>query len=86
VRDTAAKVGISVLSAGVGIAGGIMAGRTTLQKKRKALGVPVSVPNKKIEFRGLAKQVGEAGRQFGQLAQEVRAVREKAEQIARIIG
>jgi hypothetical protein len=112
VRDTAAKVGISVLSAGAGIAGGIIVARNALQKKRPALGIPlptlrkkptpVEVPvpslkkkrtpigvptaNKKIEFRGLAEQVGEAGRQFGRLAHEVQTVREKAEQIARIIG
>lgn len=56
----------------------------TLQKKRTRIGVPV--PNQKIEFRGLVEQVGEAGRQIGRLAREVQTVREKAEQIARILA
>jgi len=72
-----------VISAGAGIAGGILVGRNALQKKRTALGIPI--PNTKIEFKGLAQQVGEAGRQFGRLAQEIRTVREKAEQVARTI-
>jgi hypothetical protein len=48
--------------------------------------VPVPAPGKKIDFRGLSQQVGEAGRQFAKLAQEVHAVREKAEQIGRAIS
>lgn len=65
------------------MAGGIIVSRTAVQKQRKALGIPV--PKAKIEFRGLAEQVGEAGRQFGRLAREIQAVREKAEQVARVI-
>lgn len=97
-----------MISVGAGIAGGILVGRTALQKKRTTLGIPVptlqkkpapipvpklekkrspiSAPNKKIEFRGLAEQVGEAGRQFGRLAQEIRMLREKAEQVARSVS
>ncbi|MDQ6834579.1 MAG: hypothetical protein M3016_00140 [Actinomycetota bacterium] len=72
------------MSAAAGVAGGVVLGRTALQRSRKALGVPV--PSKKFEFNGLAGQVGEAGRQFGKLAHEVRSVREKAEQIGRAIS
>jgi hypothetical protein len=77
-------VGISVVSAGAGIAGGILVGRNAFAKKRTALGIPL--PNAKIDFGGLAQHVGEAGRQFGRLAQEIRTVREKAEQVARTIS
>jgi hypothetical protein len=63
--------------------GGIVLGRTALQRKSKALGVPV--PQGKVEFRGLTHQIGEAGRQFAKLAQEVRTVREKAEQVGRVL-
>jgi hypothetical protein len=58
-------------------------GRNALQKRRTAFGVPA--PDK-IEFKGLAHQVGEAGRQFGRLASEIRTVREKAERVARAIS
>jgi hypothetical protein len=80
------KAAVPLATATVGIAGGIVLGRTALQRQRKALGVPVPAPGKKIDFRGLSQQVGEAGRQFAKLAQEVHAVREKAEQIGRAIS
>jgi hypothetical protein len=34
----------------------------------------------------MTKQIGEAGRQFGKLAGEVRAAREKAEKISKAIS
>jgi hypothetical protein len=40
----------------------------------------------KVDFTGVGEQIGEAGKQFGKLAGEVRSVREKAEQIARVLG
>jgi hypothetical protein len=52
----------------------------------------MSVP-KKVDFSGVTQQLGEAGRQFGKLAGEVRTmtgevrgVKEKAEQIGKILG
>jgi hypothetical protein len=80
------KAAVPLASATVGVAGGIVLGRTALQRHRKALGVPVPTPGRKMDFRGLGQQVGEAGRQFAKLAQEVHAVREKAEQIGRAIS
>jgi hypothetical protein len=41
-------------------------------------------PNK-IDFSSVSEQLGEAGRQFGKLASEVRTVREKAEQVGRVL-
>jgi hypothetical protein len=66
-----------------GIAGGILLGRSALSRNRKVLGVQVPT---KVDFAGVSQQIGEAGRQFGKLAGEVRSVREKAEQLARVLN
>ncbi|MFZ0383901.1 MAG: hypothetical protein WCD11_28385 [Solirubrobacteraceae bacterium] len=73
-----------------GIAGGILLGRTGLQRNRKVLGIPVPA---KIDLDGVTHQIGEAGKQFGKLAGEIRTVagevrslREKAEQIGKVLG
>jgi hypothetical protein len=73
-----------VTTAAAGVAGGIVLARTKLRQQRKVLGVPL--PGPKGDLSELTKQVGEAGRQFGKLASEVRAAREKAEQISRAIS
>jgi hypothetical protein len=75
-------IGISALSATIGVAGGVLLGRTALQRNRKVLGV--SVPSK-VDFGDIGQQIGEAGRQFGKLASEVNAVRRKAEKIGRVL-
>ncbi len=64
------------------MAGGILLGRNR-KSGRKVLGV--EVPNK-IDFSGVSQQIGEAGRQLGKLAGEVKAVREKAEQVGKILN
>lgn len=76
---------IAMTTAAAGVAGGIVLARTKLQNRRKLLGIPLP-GTKKVDFSDLSKQVGEAGRQFGNLAGEVRQAREKAEQISRAIG
>lgn len=73
----------AVIGATVGVAGGVLLGRTALARERKVLGVPMP---KKIDLAGVGQQIGEAGRQFGRLAGEVRGVREKAEQIGRVLS
>jgi hypothetical protein len=70
------------LTAAIGVAGGVVLGRSTVRKDRRVLGVPV--PDK-IDLGGIGQQIGNAGRQFGKLAGEVRTVREKAEQVGRIL-
>ncbi len=70
-----------MLGATVGVAGGILLGRNR-NRNRKVLGM--EIPNK-IDFSGVSEQISEAGRQFGKLASEVRTVREKAEQVGRIL-
>jgi hypothetical protein len=84
VPDAVSNVGIPVVTAALGIAGGVLLGRTALKRNRKVMGIPI--PNTKIDLAGISKQVGEAGRQFGNLAREVRMVREKAEKLGKAIG
>ena len=82
------RIGVPVVTGAAGIAGGILIGRTALQRQRKVLGIPVGV--KKVDLSNVTNHIGEAGKQFGKLADEVRkgtaevrSAREKAEQIAR---
>lgn len=83
-RNGALKAaGVSALSATIGVAGGVLLGRTALQRNRKLLGLPVP---SKIELGDVGEQIAEAGRQFGKLAGEVRAVRRKAQQIGRVLS
>jgi hypothetical protein len=87
-----ARIGVPAVTAGIGIAGGILLGRTALHRERRVLGIPI--PSKvDLNLNGLTEQIGEAGRQFGKLAGEVRTVagevrnvKEKAEQVGRILG
>jgi hypothetical protein len=87
-NGTAKTVGfvtLPIATAAAGVAGGIVLARTKLRRQHKFLGIPL--PGKKnVDLSDLSKQVGEAGRQFGHLAGEVKAAREKAEQISRAIG
>ena len=83
-RGTITHVVVPMASAAAGVAGGVVLGRTALHRQRKFLGMPV--PNTKIDLSDMSKQIGEAGRQFGKLASEVRAAREKAEKISKAIG
>jgi hypothetical protein len=63
----------------VGVLGGVVLGRG-LKRRRKVLGIPLPRTN------GLSKQIGEAGKQFGKLASEVRATRQKAEEVGKAIS
>ncbi len=81
-REILTNAGISVLTAAVGVATGVLVGRTTARRDHKVLGVRVPT---EIDLGGIGQQIGEAGRQFGKLASEVRTVREKAEQIGRVL-
>lgn len=91
-RDAVTRVGVPIVTAAAGIAGGVLLGRNARQREHKVFGVRVPnpkvvrVPGPKVDLGGLAQQVGEAGRQFGKLAREVRTVREKAEQVSRVLG
>jgi hypothetical protein len=78
--------GMSAAAATLGVAGGVLLGRTTLQRTRKVLGVRIPGKPVKIDIGEASKHVGEAGKQIGRLANEVRAVRQKAEQVGRVIS
>jgi len=84
-RTVIGTIVLEITTAVAGIAGGIVLARTKLQNQRRFLGVPLP-GRKKVDLSDLSKQVSEAGRQFGNLASEVRQAREKAEQISRAIG
>jgi hypothetical protein len=84
VRDAITHVVLPMASAAAGVAGGVVLGRTALQRHKKFLGIPL--PGTKVDLSDMSKQIGEAGRQFGKLAGEVRAAREKAEKISRAIS
>jgi hypothetical protein len=84
VRQTLTTVGVPTATGALGVVGGVLLARTALQRRRKLLGVPL--PGVKIDLTNVGRQIGEAGRQFGRLASEVQAVREKAEKISRAVG
>ena len=75
----------------VGLIGGAVLGKHLVRKPRKVLGI--HVPGTGAGIDGLAKQVGKAGKQFknagkqvGQLTDEVRAARQKAEEVGKAIS
>jgi hypothetical protein len=76
----AATIGLWVLTAAVGVAGGVLLGRTALQRQRKVLGIPLP-SNVNFRLGGAGQKIGEAGHRFGKLADELRSVRERSEKI-----
>jgi hypothetical protein len=77
-------VATAAIAAAAGVLGGVVLDRTKLHRKRKVLGVRVPGTGRGIE--GFTKQVGEAGRQLGKLANEVRETRQKAEQVGKALS
>ncbi len=80
-----ATIGASIITGAIGVAGGVLLGRKRLAEQKKVLGIPVP-SHVDIDMGGLSHSIGEAGRQFGRLAGEMRSVREKAEQIGKLLG
>jgi hypothetical protein len=75
----------------VGIAGGVLLGRTALKQQKKVLGIPIKTT--KMDLNAVTQEISKAGKQFGKLAEEVRSatgevrsVKEKAEQIGKIFS
>jgi hypothetical protein len=79
-KETATRIAIPAVTGAVGVAGGILLGRTALQRNKKILGIPV--PGVKIDMSDLSKNIGDASRTFGKLASEVKSARQKAEKIS----
>jgi hypothetical protein len=74
-----------------GLVGGVVLGTKYAKKPKRVLGM--KVPGTGSGLDGLVKQVGKAGKQFqkanqqlGQLTNEVRTAREKAEQVGKVIS
>jgi hypothetical protein len=78
------RVVIPAATAAIGVAGGVLLGRNASQRNPELFGF--RLPNVKIDFSDVGKQIGEAGRQLGKLASEIQAAREKAEKIGKAIS
>jgi hypothetical protein len=80
-----AKIGIPVMSSAIGVAGGLLLTGKGLQRRRKSL--RTSRPTKvDIDLARASARIGKAGRRVGNLAGEMRDVRERTEQLARALG
>ncbi|HWC85106.1 MAG TPA: hypothetical protein VG388_01110 [Solirubrobacteraceae bacterium] len=77
-------VAIPAVSGALGMAGGVLLGRTVLQRDRKVLGL--RLPRVKVDLSGMSKSIADAGRQFGNFASELQAAREKAREVARALS
>ena len=44
------------------------------------------LPRRQVDFSDVARSISDAGKQFGKLAGEVRAARQKAEQIGKVLA
>ena len=91
VNASKAPVVAGLATAAAGLVGGAILGTRLAGKRKRVLGVPV--PGTGRGLNGLVGQVGKASKQFknagkqvGELTNEVRAVREKAEEIGRAIS
>jgi hypothetical protein len=83
VKTSVVPMATAAFGAAAGIAGGVVLGRTALARKRKIMGV--KVPGSSGGLDNLAKNVGEAGKQFGRFAREVQTARQKAEEIGKAL-
>jgi hypothetical protein len=80
-----ARAVVPLATAAAGTVAGVLLGRRTRGRPRKVLGV--SIPGTGGGgVDALAKSIGEAGKQLGKLADEVRTGREKAEQIGKALS
>jgi hypothetical protein len=86
-----AAVVAGLATGAAGLIGGAVLGTRLSRKPKKVLGIPVPGTGRGID--GLAKQVGKAGKQFkkaskqvSQLTDEVRAAREKTEEVGKAIS
>ena len=61
-----------------------MLGTKFARKPKRVLGV--KVPGTGGGMGGLAKQIGKASKQLGELTDEVRTARQKAEQVGKVIS
>jgi hypothetical protein len=62
-----------------GLVGGAVIGSRFGRKPKRVLGIPIPGTGRGAD--GLAKEVRKAGKQFGELAEEIRVTRKKAEDV-----
>ncbi len=80
-----ARAALPLATAAAGTVAGVLLGRRNRARPRKLLGV--SIPGTGGGgVDALANSIGEAGKQLGKLADEVRTGREKAEQIGKALS
>ena len=82
---------VGLATGAIGLVGGAVLGQRLGRKPKRVLGVPIPGTGRGLD--GVAKQVGKAGKQFakaskqvGELTNEVRAAREKAEEVGKAIS
>ena len=75
---------VPVSSVVLGAAAGIVLGQLQSKKRKKVLGIPIPGSGKSGAD-GLAKSIGEAGKQIARLADEVNSGRRKAEEIGKAL-
>jgi hypothetical protein len=80
-----------VVTAAAGLVGGVVLGTRMNHKPKKVLGMPI--PGTGSGLTGVAKQVKKSGKQakkvgkqIGELTEEVRAARKKAEDVGKAIS
>jgi hypothetical protein len=79
------NIAVPAAAAVAGTAAGIVLGQRRLKARKKVLGVPI--PGTSASgVDGLARQIGETGKQFSKLAGELRKTREKAEEVGKAIS
>ena len=85
VKFVALPMASAAVGAAAGMVGGVVLERRGIKRPRKKV-LGVRMPGSRNGLDNLAKQVGEAGKQFGKLATEVRTTREKAGEIGKALS
>jgi hypothetical protein len=83
VLNVAKQAAVPVATGMAGAVAGVVLGRRN-RKPRKVLGIPI--PGTRNGLSGLAKEVRKAGKQFGNLANEVQTTRKRAEDVGKAIS
>jgi hypothetical protein len=77
------NVGVPVASAAIGAVAAVALEQRRMDRRRKVFGIPLP---RRTGVDGLARSIGEAGKQFGKLADELRESREKAQQVGKALS
>jgi hypothetical protein len=80
-----------VVTAAAGLAGGVVLGTRLNRKPRKVLGMPVPGTGRGLDgvakqVKKTGKQIGKTGKQIADFTDEVRAARQKAEDVGKAIS